>query len=53
MAFLSLAAWRRVSLGLALALSYATVSSAQGQADYYVHSLPGAPEFPSIKMHAG
>jgi len=53
MAFLSMAALRRLSLGLVLALSSATLSSAQGQADYYVHSLPGAPEFPPIKMHAG
>ncbi|KAL4789872.1 pheromone-processing carboxypeptidase kex1, partial [Aspergillus venezuelensis] len=26
---------------------------AQSAADYYVHSLPGAPEGPQLKMHAG
>jgi carboxypeptidase D len=38
---------------LVLALSWATTASAQSSADYYVHDLPGAPEFPRIKMHAG
>jgi carboxypeptidase D len=26
---------------------------AKSAADYYVHSLPGAPEGPLLKMHAG
>ncbi|KAJ5549768.1 hypothetical protein N7535_002290 [Penicillium sp. DV-2018c] len=33
-------------------LSSATVS-ASSAADYYVHALPGAPEGPFLKMHAG
>lgn len=38
------------SLSLLLAPALAAASSA---ADYYVHSLPGAPEGPLLKMHAG
>ncbi len=30
-----------------------TAVSAQSAADYYVKSLPGAPEGPLLKMHAG
>ncbi|KAJ5951426.1 uncharacterized protein N7479_009839 [Penicillium vulpinum] len=37
---------------LSLLLSPALVS-ASSAADYYVHSLPGAPEGPFLKMHAG
>lgn len=36
-------------------LLFSTVDSvsAKSAADYYVHSLPGAPEGPLLKMHAG
>ncbi|KAJ5151820.1 hypothetical protein N7492_010115 [Penicillium capsulatum] len=37
---------------LSLALGPGLVAAA-GAADYYVHSLPGAPENPLLKMHAG
>ncbi|SPO06660.1 probable Pheromone-processing carboxypeptidase KEX1 [Cephalotrichum gorgonifer] len=39
-------------LGAALAL-LPSLALAQSAADYYVHSLPGAPAEPPIKMHAG
>lgn len=29
------------------------MAMAKSAADYYVHSLPGAPEGPLLKMHAG
>lgn len=38
------------ALSLALGPGLAAAASA---ADYYVHSLPGAPENPLLKMHAG
>lgn len=38
------------TISLVLGPVLATASSA---ADYYVHSLPGAPEGPLLKMHAG
>ncbi|KAJ9156341.1 Carboxypeptidase [Pleurostoma richardsiae] len=46
------------SLGLpailaSVALSWATAVNAASAADYFVHHLPGAPEGPLIKMHAG
>lgn len=31
----------------------ASTALAESQADYFVHSLPGAPEGPLLKMHAG
>jgi carboxypeptidase D len=37
---------------LSVLLSSALVS-ASSAADYYVHALPGAPEGPFLKMHAG
>jgi carboxypeptidase D len=37
---------------VALALS-ASLARAETAADYFVHSLPGAPAEPPIKMHAG
>jgi hypothetical protein len=50
-----LASWRQplvVLASLVLALS-APASAEKSAADYYVHSLPGAPEGPLLKMHAG
>ncbi|KAL4905694.1 pheromone-processing carboxypeptidase kex1 [Aspergillus multicolor] len=41
-----------LSLSLLLLLG-PFVASAQSAADYYVNSLPGAPEGPLLKMHAG
>lgn len=29
------------------------LAAASSAADYYVHSLPGAPDGPLLKMHAG
>jgi carboxypeptidase D len=43
--------WSRL-LPLALAL-WPTTTLAEGQADYFVHNLPGAPADPPVKMHAG
>ena len=37
----------------ALSLLLCPLVSANSAADYYVHSLPGAPEGPFLKMHAG
>lgn len=37
----------------ALSLLLSPLVSASSAADYYVHSLPGAPEGPLLKMHAG
>ncbi|CAI7644991.1 unnamed protein product [Penicillium palitans] len=37
----------------ALSLLLTPLVSASSAADYYVHSLPGAPEGPLLKMHAG
>ncbi|KAJ5799157.1 uncharacterized protein N7518_001225 [Penicillium psychrosexuale] len=37
----------------ALSLLLSPLVSASSAADYYVHSLPGAPEGPFLKMHAG
>lgn len=34
-------------------IAVAADSSEKTASDYYVHSLPGAPETPFIKMHAG
>lgn len=50
-----LASWRRlpaVMAGIALALS-GLASADKSAGDYFVHDLPGAPEGPLIKMHAG
>jgi carboxypeptidase D len=47
--------WSRLLLLLlpiALAL-WPAKALAEGQADYFVHSLPGAPAEPPVKMHAG
>lgn len=41
-----------LSWTLSLVLS-PTVAAAASAADYYVHDLPGAPEGPLLKMHAG
>ncbi|KAF9887441.1 Cell death protease [Aspergillus nanangensis] len=38
---------------LPLLLLNSLLVSAKSAADYYVHSLPGAPEGPLLKMHAG
>lgn len=40
------------ALSTLLLLSPAIVS-AKSAADYYIHSLPGAPDGPLLKMHAG
>lgn len=37
----------------AFSLLLSPLVSASSAADYYVHSLPGAPEGPLLKMHAG
>jgi carboxypeptidase D len=52
---ISWAGWRRM-LPAATAMSLLAVQgAAQGKtaADYFVHSLPGAPDGPLVKMHAG
>lgn len=41
--------WTIVSVLLALP----AVNADKTAADYYVHSLPGAPDGPLLKMHAG
>ena len=52
----SLAGWMRLPTVIA-ALTFtwtATLAAADKAAgDYFVHSLPGAPEGPLVKMHAG
>ncbi|KAL2269140.1 hypothetical protein VTJ83DRAFT_3986 [Remersonia thermophila] len=50
--------WRRLSalvaaLSLSLSWAVAPVAADKAAADYFVHSLPGAPEGPLVKMHAG
>lgn len=50
-----LASWRQlpaVMAGLSLALS-GLAGADKSAGDYFVHELPGAPEGPLIKMHAG
>lgn len=47
--FGSMATW---ALSTLLLLT-ANPANAQSAADYYVRSLPGAPEGPLLKMHAG
>lgn len=50
-----LASWRQlpaVVAGLALVLA-GLAGADKTAADYFVHELPGAPEGPLIKMHAG
>lgn len=45
---------RAAGLVAAATLSWvAVVGAEKTAADYFVHSLPGAPETPFIKMHAG
>lgn len=41
-----------LSWALSLALG-PVLAAAASSADYYVRSLPGAPENPALKMHAG
>ncbi|MCJ1369482.1 Cell death protease [Loxospora ochrophaea] len=52
-----LSSWSRgsvlLSLQLCLLLRPSTSVAAKTAADYYVHSLPGQPEGPLLKMHAG
>lgn len=38
---------------LSLQLLLSPLAAAASAADYYVHSLPGAPDSPLLKMHAG
>ena len=50
--------WRQLPTliaAAALALSWVTpaVADTKAAGDYFVHSLPGAPEGPLLKMHAG
>jgi carboxypeptidase D len=48
--------WRRLpAIIAALALPWAATAAAGGKSagDYFVHSLPGAPAEPLVKMHAG
>ncbi|KXX83148.1 Pheromone-processing carboxypeptidase KEX1 [Madurella mycetomatis] len=52
----SLAGWMRLpAITAALALSWTATLAVAGNTagDYFVHSLPGAPEGPLVKMHAG
>ncbi|PGH17038.1 hypothetical protein AJ79_01422 [Helicocarpus griseus UAMH5409] len=48
-AFSAWLAWLVISLMLANSVS----AAAKSAADYYIHSLPGQPEGPLLKMHAG
>jgi carboxypeptidase D len=36
-----------------MSLTLPAVAAEKTQADYFVHSLPGQPEGPLLKMHAG
>ncbi|KAL5334060.1 pheromone-processing carboxypeptidase kex1 [Aspergillus crustosus] len=45
--------WLYLSWTISLLLFHPVAISAQSAADYYVKSLPGAPEGPLLKMHAG
>jgi hypothetical protein len=47
--------WRTAVVGaiMASALWLPSVVAEKTQADYFVHSLPGAPPGPLLKMHAG
>jgi carboxypeptidase D len=38
---------------LSLAMLPSLAAAEKSAADYFVHSLPGAPEGPLLKMHAG
>lgn len=38
---------------LLLSCAASLAAAEKSAADYFVHSLPGAPEEPPIKMHAG
>ncbi|KAL9078208.1 MAG: hypothetical protein Q9157_002861 [Trypethelium eluteriae] len=50
----SLSDWRGVSLALFQACCLLGTASAQkSAADYFIHSLPGQPDGPLLKMHAG
>ncbi|KAK3500226.1 Alpha/Beta hydrolase protein [Neurospora hispaniola] len=51
----SMASWKRLStLIVAFTLSWtSSFVAAAGSADYFVHDLPGAPDGPLVKMHAG
>lgn len=51
MAFLK--SLRLPALIAAAALAWTASVDANSAADYFVHELPGAPEGPLIKMHAG
>lgn len=45
---------RIAAYGLAMLASWTpTVSAQMAAGDYFVHSLPGAPAGPLVKMHAG
>ncbi|KAI0146946.1 Alpha/Beta hydrolase protein [Xylariaceae sp. FL1272] len=46
-----LSRWRSALCALASTLAFVNADKSAG--DYYVHSLPGAPEGDNIKMHAG
>lgn len=46
-------ALRRLGAALAAVALLPSVALAQSAADFFVHSLPGAPAEPPIKMHAG
>lgn len=51
-AFISVVSWTLLLFLFNPLLGFAK-SSDKSAADYYVHSLPGAPEGPQLKMHAG
>jgi carboxypeptidase D len=51
------ARWQTFAISAAMAIGLlGTPAAAQGSktaADYFVHSLPGQPDGPLVKMHAG
>jgi len=48
---------RKTAYGLsatwAISLLHSAFAAEQAAADFFVHSLPGAPDGPLLKMHAG
>ena len=45
--------WAAMVLLLSLTLPAMAADTGKAAADYFVHSLPGQPEGPLLKMHAG
>lgn len=49
-----MASFRQAACGLLMLASWAWTAAAEpAAADFFVHSLPGAPEGSLVKMHAG